>query len=389
MQPSAQADAWIQFLESPAGQSSSTSASQGPAASPRTSSSSSPSPRASQPDLRRRAGYGSTDSLPDASASSSDAQSRPFTQDQVVGINRILAEKKKNNLYAILLIEKSATEGEIKKAYRKLALKFHPDKCGAPGTDDAFKALSHAFQILSDSNKRHVYDTTGQDGTVRGTGGRGPAGFQGRFEGEMTPEDLFNMFFGGAMGGGGAHPFGAAGGSPFGPTFRTHFVPRNRREQPHPNRASQAGNGNSVLFQFLNLLPILALIIFSLLSNIGLPTTGSGPRLPSYTFHPGGRYTQEHSTLQRAVRFYVEPTAWRKAFPSAKETNRSRLRQWEKDIESDYHHYLQAGCQQERAAKQRKIQSCYGLFGVDRDALEEAKAMRTPSCELLTSHFAK
>lgn len=83
------------------------------------------------------------------------------------------------------------------------ALAFHPDKNGAPGAESAFKVISRAMEVLSDERMRRQYDQTGVDPGSRqqmaggggGGGGMFPQGAQ--FEGGMTPEELFNMFFGG------------------------------------------------------------------------------------------------------------------------------------------------------------------------------------------------
>lgn len=60
-------------------------------------------------------------------------------------------------------VRKEATEDELKKAYRKLALKFHPDKNKAPGATEAFKAIGNAFAVLSDAQKRRRYDQFGPE----------------------------------------------------------------------------------------------------------------------------------------------------------------------------------------------------------------------------------
>ncbi|KAH9263403.1 hypothetical protein BASA83_013235 [Batrachochytrium salamandrivorans] len=130
---------------------------------------------------------------------------RLYTDAQVKGIKRIRAVKAKGDLYGILGLEKGCTESDIKKAYRKLALQFHPDKCGAPGTDEAFKAISHAFTVLGDADKKEHYDRYGVDmdtraGAAAAASSRGGfRGFDGaRFESELSPEDLFRMFMGGS-----------------------------------------------------------------------------------------------------------------------------------------------------------------------------------------------
>merc|ERR1712018_96903 len=95
--------------------------------------------------------------------------------------------------YDILGVSPTATEAELKKSYRKLALKYHPDK--NPDAGDKFKEISMAYEVLSDSKKRAIYDEHGEQGIKEGGGGGGA----------HSPMDIFNMFFGGGgfPGGGG------------------------------------------------------------------------------------------------------------------------------------------------------------------------------------------
>ena len=71
---------------------------------------------------------------------------------------------KREDYYALLSVSKTATEDEIKKAYKKLALKLHPDKNRHPKAEEAFKHVSTAHQTLSDKEKRRIYDRHGQQG---------------------------------------------------------------------------------------------------------------------------------------------------------------------------------------------------------------------------------
>lgn len=87
--------------------------------------------------------------------------------------------------YHILGIMKSATEDDIKRAYRKLAHQYHPDKAG--GDDKKFKEINEAYQILSDKNKRAQYDRFGTaEGSFGGAGGPGGAQWGG-FGGGVPP----------------------------------------------------------------------------------------------------------------------------------------------------------------------------------------------------------
>lgn len=106
-----------------------------------------------------------------------------------------------SDYYSILGIDKGASEAEVKKAYRKKAQEFHPDKNpGDKGAEAKFKEVQEAYEVLSDSQKRSRYDqfgTTGaQFGQGFGGGGFDPNGFNGF-------ADIFESFFGGGFEGGG------------------------------------------------------------------------------------------------------------------------------------------------------------------------------------------
>ena len=87
-------------------------------------------------------------------------------------------------LYDLLDVPKDATMDQIKKSYRKKALKEHPDKGGDP---EKFKDITYAYEVLSDREKRELYDQHGEEGVKQGGGGGGA--------------DLFSQMFGGGMGG--------------------------------------------------------------------------------------------------------------------------------------------------------------------------------------------
>lgn len=121
-----------------------------------------------------------------------------------------MAEK---DYYKMLGVKKSASEEEIKKAYRKLAMKYHPDHTkGDKRAEETFKTISEAYAVLSDKEKRKQYDTFGS------------AGFQQRYSQEdifkgFDFDSILNELFGGAgrfAGGGRRSQFSFGGGSPFG-----------------------------------------------------------------------------------------------------------------------------------------------------------------------------
>lgn len=102
------------------------------------------------------------------------------------------------NYYDILGIAKGATKDDIKKAFRRLAHKYHPDKKG--GDEQKFKEVNEAYQILSDDKKRAEYDAYGRVFSGQGAGFEGFGGFQGAHMDFGDINDIFSEFFGG-MGG--------------------------------------------------------------------------------------------------------------------------------------------------------------------------------------------
>ena len=108
----------------------------------------------------------------------------------------------KRDFYEILGISKSASDDEIKKAYRKLAIKYHPDKNpDDKAAEDKFKEAAEAYEILSNPEKRQRYNQFGH----AGMGGASQGGGGGHYGGGMNMDDIFSQFgdiFGGGGGGG-------------------------------------------------------------------------------------------------------------------------------------------------------------------------------------------
>lgn len=122
-------------------------------------------------------------------------------------------EAKKKDYYKVLELEKGANENQIRKAYKLLALKWHPDKnrqndAQREMAEKKFKEINEAYEVLSDPKKKQMFDN-GMDPNDQESGGFSSGG---------NPHDIFNMFFGGGHGheddgfdsfggGGGGHPF--------------------------------------------------------------------------------------------------------------------------------------------------------------------------------------
>lgn len=118
-----------------------------------------------------------------------------------------MSDLNSDDYYKILGVDRTANESELKKAYRKLAIKWHPDKNqdNKEKAEENFKIISHAYEILSDKDKRKIYDLHGKEGVMNSGSpnqsngfdmrGNMPQGNFTRFE-FTNPNDLFAQFFG-------------------------------------------------------------------------------------------------------------------------------------------------------------------------------------------------
>ncbi|XP_072310757.1 dnaJ homolog subfamily B member 4 [Eucyclogobius newberryi] len=125
----------------------------------------------------------------DSSGSSSSAESTKSEQD----IPSLAIKPSGKDFYKVLGVAPESNEDEIKKAYRKLALKFHPDKNSDAEAEDKFKEIAEAYEILTDPKKRNIYDQFGEEGLKNGMS----LASQGNlFRSNFHSSDHFDIFFG-------------------------------------------------------------------------------------------------------------------------------------------------------------------------------------------------
>ncbi|KAL4878532.1 hypothetical protein BJY04DRAFT_195575 [Aspergillus karnatakaensis] len=318
-------------------------------------------------------------------------QDRKYTPEQKAAVLRI-RKCTATAFYEILSVEKTATDNEIKKSYRKLSLLTHPDKNGCEGADEAFKMVSRAFQVLSDSDKRAKYDKFGGDPDSRFQPSAGPSGaspfsgFSGGgfprggagFEEEISPEELFNRFFNGGMGGG----FGPFGGQQFvfnmggGPGFRVHQFGGNRpRRRPREGDA-QSEPAPSLWATIQQLLPLILLFVLPLLSSL---FSGSGaPAGPSYTFVPTPPHTMQRTTPEIKIDYFLNPK-------DVTDYGNRDFRNLDKQVEVNFVKNLRWECESEINARDRMIQDAQGWFFPDVEKMKAARSMEMKSCQRLES----
>lgn len=351
-------------------------------------------------------------------------QDRKYTPEQKAAVLRI-RRCKPTDFYEILSLEAvrtTCTEADIKKAYRKQSLLTHPDKNGHEHADEAFKMVSRAFSVLGDKEKREKYDKFGGDPDSRfsqaqaqnpfggfaarqraaGGGGGGMGG--GMWEDELSPEEMFQRFFGGGGMGGMGGPFGGEynpksfgytilrvvssnidkqgfdTGPQFvfnfggGPGVRVHRMGGGRpRTRPRENGQAQ---DTSILNTLMGLLPIIFLFLFPLLSSIfsGGSSAPAGPRMvfdaPEFPF------THERVTPKLNVKYYVNPT-------EVKTYTKSMLSRLDNTAEVGLVRHLRVECEAEMMHKQRLYDEAQGWFRQDPDKMDIAKRFETSSCQRL------
>jgi len=330
---------------------------------------------------------------------------RAFTVEQKTAVLRI-KRCSPTAFYEILGLEDVKTtvsDGEIKKAYRKLSLLTHPDKNGYEGADEAFKLVSRAFQVLSDPDKKSKYDKFGGDPDNRFAGssnaGASPfsnfsrsasgAGRQGPiFEEEISPEEMFRQFFGGGFGGGGGGFGGPFGGGLFdtgpgfvfdlggGPGIRIHQFdggrPRRRPATAVPPGSEPAPTMSSALS---SLLPLLILFILPLLSS--LFSSGPAPQGPSVRFDAAiPPQTYSRTSWRMKIPYWVNPE-------EVEGYSNKKWKELDHTAELKFVHQLNIGCTRESETQQRMMQEAQGWFFPDEDKMTAARRMEKKDCKRL------
>ncbi|KAJ1767278.1 Chaperone protein dnaJ [Coemansia sp. RSA 1813] len=322
--------------------------------------------------------------------SSTDTK-RTHTEEQAKAVKRVMSSK--HDYYAVLSIGRSASDAEIKKAYRKAALVFHPDKNMAPGADEAFKLVAHVFTVLSDKEKRAHYDRFGSDRPNVQQQQQNPFAHgnvyahhqqqRAAYADEISPEDLFNMFFGG---GGDLGQFNVR----FGPnggrfaqrganTAGMRFAQQQQQQQQQRNGDDQV---QGVLASCMQILPLVLLVLAFFASSILSVVFNSGNSRPNYAFEQSSAYATPRFTQSRNVQYWVNSGEFAR---SSVARAPSQLWQYEREVETQYVSQLQQRCRQERERKRMHIQVAQGWFGIgiDEEKLKAAQAMQMPACEEL------
>ncbi|MCJ1303749.1 hypothetical protein MMC08_006559 [Hypocenomyce scalaris] len=345
------------------------------------------------------------DATPNGGAKSRDHnqgnQDRKFTIEQKTAVIRV-RKCAPTAFYEILGLEKTVSDSEIKKAYRKLSLLTHPDKNGYEGADEAFKSELQSGPDTrtgwaNNVDKKSKYDKFGGDPDNRfGPGAasasspfsgfaRSPGGGRGpMFEDEISPEELFNRFFGG---GGGFTPFGGGGmfdtGPQFvfnlggGPGFRVHQFgggrPRRRPRDANGTAEESQGSGFSALS---SLLPLLILFILPLLSSL-FSSSSSTPAGPSFRFDsPVPPHTMHRTTSRLKVDYFYNPD-------EVVDYTARKMNQLDQRAEIDYVAQLRYGCELETQGRDRMMQEAQGWFFQDVDRMREARSLDLRSCRRL------
>ncbi|KAH8344197.1 hypothetical protein KR084_007925 [Drosophila pseudotakahashii] len=289
--------------------------------------------------------------------SDSRSNAPDYTNDQLEAVRKV---KKCKDYYEVLGVSKTATDSEIKKAYKKLALQLHPDKNKAPGSVEAFKALGNAAGVLTDAEKRKNYDLYGINESHGGHGNNGGGGHHGHgqhynneygysrgFQADISAEELFNMFFNGGF-----------------PQQNVYMRQQRRR---HQAREDRDGNNSSAL---INLLPILLLIGLSMMSSFFISD-------PMYSLTPSHKYSVKRETNALKIPYYVKDN-----FYSEYQGSVARL---EESVEEDFVNHLKHSCSRERNYRDSMLAKAR-TFG-DRDLYRKAQNINTPSCENLQKYL--
>ncbi|OIV95207.1 hypothetical protein TanjilG_21597 [Lupinus angustifolius] len=248
---------------------------------------------------------------------------RNYSDENVQLIREI---KGRSDYYAILGVEKSSSVEEIRKAYRKISLKVHPDKNKAPGSEDAFKKVSKAFKCLSDDISRRQYDQTGlvdefeysqQCNTNVRHRRRRTTTARDFFEDEFDPDEIFRAFFGQSN------------------VFDRTRVYRTRATTSNHNRQESQGGSGLKIMLLIQLLPFLIVLLLAYL-----------PFLESdYSLHENYPYQILKTTEVYGVQYFVKSQGFDSNYPSGSPARAKIEDNVIKDYSNMLHHYCQTEMQ--------------------------------------------
>jgi len=257
------------------------------------------------------------------SSTASSSSSISYTEEQISIVRKI---KSKKDYYEILGLESNCSVDDVRKAYRKLSLKVHPDKNPAPGSEEAFKSVSKAFQCLSNDEARKKYDVSGSDEPVyQPRRSARSNGFNGGYyyEDEFDPNEIFRSFFGG----GGMPPATAQ--------FRSfNFGAARHRTANHNNQAPEAGFNGRILLQ---LLPVILILLLNFMPS----------SQPVYSLSATYPY-QYKFTTQKGVNYYVRSSKFEQDYPRDSHERQTL----EEQVERDYVSILGQNCRYELQRQQ-------------------------------------
>ncbi|CAF3661283.1 unnamed protein product [Adineta steineri] len=279
--------------------------------------------------------------------------SNDYTSEEADAVRKVKTCK---DLYEILGVNKSASEADLKKAYRKLALQFHPDKCKAPGATDAFKAIGKAFSILSDPKKREQYDQYGQAMEPQyhrtsngGSRGGGQQYYYYEDDDDFSAEEIFNLFFG------------------YSGTSTRQYRRRQQQSPFHFTTHSTHNQTQTTTHTLAQLLPYLFLFLISIIGTFLVSE-------PQFQLHRTGKYTTARSTRLSHVEYFVKPD-----FRPPK-TN-SELDKFESSVIDEYESDLRHQCYREQQYKESMMWRARMMN--DNDLYRQAQRQGTPSCTKL------
>ena len=338
-----------------------------------------PKPSASSASMHHRHGHTGGDGATSSHRPAGGGGSAGGGADAREAVARVLARP--DDLYGVLGISRTATEAEIKKSYRRLALALHPDKCGEARAEAAFQAVTAAHAVLCDADKRAAYDryghADGAEGARRRAAAAHAAAYAAHFGGARggggqgfdSVDDLLRAFFGGGAGGFAAaarqqqqqqqqqHAHSAA--------FRAAAAARAAQQQ---QQQQQQPEGVAAVVTLLAPLLLLFLFLVVLPSLFSPPPTHSMRRSPDFPF--------QMATAKRGVPFYV---AGGSSFDDALPPHSPQRRRAEAEMERTYGDFLARKCEQEATAARLRA---FGWGGAG--AADTAR----PACDELLSKYS-